>query len=72
MMPQISTTSEYLIAPPFPSPKTDGTPSPRVAVANQHKLLVAMHKYKSNYESAKSKETELRQPLEMSTNALVR
>lgn len=48
----------------------DGTPSPRVAVANQHKLLAAMHKYKSNYESTKSKETELRQPLEMSTNVL--
>jgi len=48
----------------------DGTPSPRVNPDSQQKLLTAMHKYKSAYESSKSKEAALRQPLEIARNVL--
>mmetsp|Transcript_7558 Transcript_7558/g.13621 ORF Transcript_7558/g.13621 Transcript_7558/m.13621 type:complete len:923 (+) Transcript_7558:18-2786(+) len=50
----------------------DGTPSPRVNPDSRQKLLTAMHKYKGAYESTKSKEATLRQPLELAKNALVR
>ena len=49
----------------------DGTPSPRVNPDSQQKLLTAMHKYKTAFESTRSKEATLRQPLELARNALV-
>ncbi|KAL7540059.1 hypothetical protein ACHAXR_010929 [Thalassiosira sp. AJA248-18] len=48
----------------------DGTPSPRVNPDSQQKLLTAMHKYKSAFESTKNKEVALRQPLEIARNGL--
>jgi hypothetical protein len=48
----------------------DGSPSQNIAVENQQKLLTAMLKYKGNYESSKSKETALREHLELSTKAV--
>ena len=49
----------------------DGTPSPRINSTSQHKLLTAMNKYKSDYESAKSEEATKRQSLDLAKNGYV-
>jgi hypothetical protein len=49
----------------------DGTPSLRINVTSQHKLLTAMQKYKSSYETAKIEEATKRQSLDLAKNGYV-